>query len=111
ARSAGPQRWCGRMAGRTREDSACPRALKHSPKWSSLEWLRHLVNRIELPVVPQIEVRRAAVDPPVGRVHSKDAGHLVIRPRLSLGFIDELRKGVGALELHAVSQPLVQPKL
>ena len=59
----------------------------------------------------QIEVGRAAVDPPIEGVHAPDAGNLIIRPGLSLGFIDELREGVGALELHAVTQPLVQPKL
>src|SRR5437016_6068713 len=109
--AVGPQRWCEWIAGLNRQDAARPPAAQHGAECSTFEWLRHLINRIELPVVPQVKVRRASVQQPIGGVHAIDAGNLAIRPRLSLGFINKLRKGIGALERHPIAQVLVQPKL
>src|SRR5712691_9512733 len=111
ARAVGPQRWCERISGLNGHDAARPPAVQHGAERPALEGLWQLIDGIELPVVPQIKVRRAAVHPPIEGVHAKDAGNLAIRPRLSLSFIDELGPGVGALELQAVAQRLVQPDL
>src|SRR5437899_698734 len=69
AGAIGPQRGRERVAALNGQDRAGPPTVQDSAEHSALEWLRQLINRIELPVVPQIEVSGTPVNPPIARVY------------------------------------------